>query len=171
MKKVILFLFFTVAVVITASAQKFALIDMEYIFKNIPAYQQANKQLEDASKKWQSEVEAVMKQAQTLYTNYQKDANSLAEPQRAKKEEEIIAKEKEGADLRKKYFGPEGELFKIRERLIKPIEDQIYEAVKDLSEENGYSLVLDRASATSVIFASPRIDISNEVLGRLGYSN
>lgn len=171
MKKSILFVFLMLAVTITANAQKFALIDMEYILENIPAYERANEQINEATTKWQGELEAVMKQAQTLYTDYQKDSSSLSEQQRTKKEEDIIAKEKEAAELRKKYFGPEGELFKMREKLIKPIEDQIYEAVKEVSEQSGYSLVLDRASATSVIFASPRIDISNEVLAKLGYSN
>lgn len=171
MKKSILFVFFTLAVAITANAQKFALIDMEYILENIPAYERANEQINEATTKWQGELEAVMKQAQTLYTDYQKDSSSLSEQQRTKKEEDIIAKEKEAVELRKKYFGPEGELFKMREQLVKPIEDQIYEAVKVVSEESGYSLVVDRASATSVIFASPRIDISNEVLAKLGYSN
>ncbi|NDV57169.1 OmpH family outer membrane protein [Bacteroides sp. 519] len=171
MKKSILLLMCMLAVTITANAQKFALIDMEYIFENIPAAKQANEQITQSSTKWQGEVQAVMEAAQTLYTNYQKNAGSLSEQQKTKKEEEIIAKEKEANELRKKYFGPEGELAKMQERLMKPIEDKVYNAVKEISESQGYSLILDRASATSVIFASPRIDISNEVLARLGYSN
>ena len=80
-------------------------------------------------------------------------------------------KEKESAELKKKYFGPEGELFKKRESLMAPIQDEIYNAVKDISDSKGYSLILDRASDTGIIFASPKIDISNEVLTKLGYSN
>ena len=79
--------------------------------------------------------------------------------------------EKEAAELKKKYFGPEGELFKKRESLMAPIQDEIYNAVKDISDSKGYSLILDRASDTGIIFASPKIDISNEVLTKLGYSN
>lgn len=94
----------------------------------------------------------------------------LTEDMKTKKEEEILAKEKEVNELRRNYFGPEGELFKKRESLMKPIQDDIYNAVKKISEEKGYMMILDRASSSSIIFASPRIDISNEVLAKLGYS-
>ena len=165
MKKSVLFIMMLFTISLTASAQKFALIDMEYILKNIPAYERANEQLNQSSKKWQSEVETLAQEAQTLYKNYH------SEEQKTKKEEEIVAKEKEAAELKRKYFGPEGELFKKRESLMKPIQDEIYNAVKELAEQKSYSVVVDRASATSIIFASPRIDISNEVLAKLGYSN
>ena len=171
MKKSVLFIILLFAVGMTASAQKFALIDMEYILKNIPAYERANEQLNQSSKKWQSEVETLAKEAQTLYKNYQSETVFLSEEQKTKKEEEIVAKEKEAAELKKKYFGPEGELFKKRESLMAPIQDEIYNAVKDISDSKGYSLILDRASDTGIIFASPKIDISNEVLTKLGYSN
>ena len=158
-------------VCVVANAQKFALIDMEYILKNIPAYERANEQLNQISKKWQSEVEAVALEAQTLYKNYQSEAVFLSEEQKIKKEEEIVAKEKEAQELKRKYFGPEGELYKKRESLMAPIQDEIYNAVKEISDTKGYSVVVDRASATSVIYASPKIDISNEVLVKLGYAN
>ena len=152
-------------------AQKFALVDMEYILKNIPAYERASEQLNQVSKKWQAEVDALTEEAQTLYKNSQSEAVFLSTEQKTKKEEEIVAKEKEAAELKKKYFGPEGELFKKRESLMAPIQDEIYNAVKDISDSKGYSLILDRASDTGIIFASPKIDISNEVLTKLGYSN
>ncbi|MBQ2970016.1 MAG: OmpH family outer membrane protein [Bacteroidaceae bacterium] len=155
----------------TANAQKFALIDMEYILKNIPAYERANEQLNQISKKWQSEVEAIALEAQTLYKNYQSEAVFLSEEQKTKKEEEIVAKEKEAQELKRKYFGPEGELYKKRESLMAPIQDEIYTAVKEISDTKGYTVVVDRASASSIIYASPKIDISNEVLVKLGYSN
>ncbi len=155
----------------TANAQKFALIDMEYILKNIPAYERANEQLNQISKKWQSEVEAMALEAQTLYKNYQSEAVFLSEEQKTKKEEEIVAKEKEAQELKRKYFGPEGELYKKRESLMAPIQDEIYTAVKEISDTKGYTVVVDRASASSIIYASPKIDISNEVLVKLGYSN
>ncbi|MBQ8673753.1 MAG: OmpH family outer membrane protein [Bacteroides sp.] len=152
-------------------AQKFALIDTEYILGRIPAYEQANRQLEQSSKQWQSEVEKLSQEAKALYQSYQNSGKSLSEAQRAKKEEEIVAKEKAAADLRRKYFGPDGELALLQEELLQPLQDDIYEAVKAISNQRGYTLVLDRATAGSIIFASPSIDISNEVLAKLGYSN
>ena len=171
MKKSVLFIMMLFTISLTASAQKFALIDMEYILKNIPAYERANEQLNQASKKWQSEVEKVAEEAKTLYKNYQSEAVFLSEEQKGKKEEAIVAKEKEAAELRRTYFGPEGELFKKRESLMQPIQDEIYNAVKEIATQNGYAVVVDRASASSIIFASPSIDVSNEVLAKLGYSN
>ena len=171
MKKSLLILFTLFAVSITAGAQKFALIDMEYILENIPAYERANEQLEQSSRQWQSEVEKISEEAKTLYKNYQSQIASLSETQRGKKEEEIVAKEKSAAELRRKYFGPEGELAKMRDKLITPIQDDIYEAVKAISQQHGYDLIIDRASATGIIFANPRIDISDEILRKLGYSN
>lgn len=169
MKKLFLMLVFAV-IAIAANAQKFALVDMEYILKNIPAYERANEQLNQVSKKWQAEVDALTQEAQTLYKNYQSEAVFLSEEQKTKREEAIVAKEKEAAELKKKYFGPEGELYKKRESLMTPIQDEIYNAVKDISDQKGYSLVLDRASDAGIIFASPKIDISNEVLTKLGYN-
>lgn len=156
---------------ITAQAQKFALMDMEYVLKNIPAYERANEQLNQVSKKWQSEVEALNTQAATMYKNYQNEVVFLSKEQKAAKQEEIMLKEKEAADLKKKYFGPEGELFKKRESLMSPIQEEIYNVVKEISEQRGYSLVLDRASDSAIIFGSPKIDISNEILQKLGYAN
>ena len=151
-------------------AQKFALIDMDYILKNIPAYERANEQLNQVSKKWQAEVEALNTEAATMYKNYQNEVVFLSKEQKEAKQNDIMQKEKEAADLKKKYFGPEGELFKKRESLMSPIQEEIYNAVKTISENRGYSLVIDRASDNGTIYASPRIDISNEVLQTLGYS-
>lgn len=151
-------------------AQKFALIDMEYVMKNIPAYERANEQLNQVSKKWQAEVEALNTEASTMYKNYQNELVFLSAEQKKQKQEQIMQKEKEASDLKKKYFGPEGELFKKREALMTPIQDEVYNAVKEISDLRGYSLVLDRASDTAIIFGSPKIDISNEVLAKLGYA-
>ncbi len=154
-----------------AKAQKFVLVDMEYLLKNIPAYERANEQLNQISRKWQAEVEALSTEAQNLYKSYQSEAVFLSAEQKKLKEEAIVNKEKEASELKKKYFGPEGELFKKRESLMAPIQDEIYNAVKDICEAKGYSLVLDRASDAGIIFASPKIDISSEVLTKLGYAN
>jgi len=171
MRKSLLIMFLLFAAGITANAQKFALIDMEYILKNIPAYQSASNELNQVSKQWQNEVEKLGKEAKSLYDSYQASVKTLSDAQKTKKEEEIVAKEKSAAELRRKYFGPEGELAKMQEKLINPIQDEIYGAVKELSQLHGYDLVLDRASAAGIIFANPRIDISDEVLRKLGYSN
>lgn len=169
MKKTILSLLLGLTA-LGASAQKFALIDMEYILGNIPAYEQANEQLNQTSKRWQSEVEAIESEAQTLYKNYQDEAAFLSAEQKQAREQAIIDKEKEAADLRKKYFGPEGELYKKRLALLEPIHTEIYNAVKAIAQAKNFQMVLDRAADNGIIFASPAIDISNEVLQKLGYS-
>ena len=150
-------------------AQKFALVDMEYILKNIPAYERANEQLNQTSKKWQAEVEAINTEVQTLYKNYQNESVFLSQEQKKKKQDEIMAKEKAAGELKKKYFGPEGELYKKREALMSPIQDEIYNAVKEIANSKGYSLILDRSSDSGIIFASPKQDISGEVLQKMGY--
>lgn len=171
MRKSFLLILLSTVMSLTVHAQKFALIDMEYILKNIPAYESANQQLEQSSKQWQAEVEKLAGEAKTMYEDYQSTASKLTADQRSQKEDAIVAKEKEVADLRRKYFGPEGEMAKLQARLMEPIQNNIYDAVKAIATEQGYAVVTDRASATSIIFASPDIDISNEVLARLGYSN
>lgn len=170
MKKVLYLLgiFMTLAVGSTY-AQKYALIDMEYILQRIPAYESANKQLESFSKQWQGEVDKEVEAVDAMYKKYQADLASLSADNKTKRENEIVAKENTIQELRNRYFGQQGALFKKQEELIKPIQDAIYEAVKAVSTESGYSIVVDRASATSIIFASPGIDISDQVLSRLDY--
>jgi outer membrane protein len=170
MKKLALTLFLIVASIAAASAQKFALVDMEYILKNVPSYEMANEQLNQLSQRWQKEVEAVGKEAENMYQTYLSDKVFLTDEQVKKREQEIVAKEKEATELRYKYFGPEGELYKKRQTLLKPIQDDVYNAIKKVSEERGYQAIFDRASSSDIIYASPRIDISNEVLAKLGYS-
>ena len=155
---------------VAASAQKFALVDMEYILKNIPAYERANEQLNQVSKKWQAEVEALSTEAQTMYKNYQNEVVFLSQEQKKERQDAIMEKEKQAAELKRKYFGPDGELFKKRTSLMTPIQEEVYNAVKDIADLRGYQLVLDRASDTGIIFGSPKIDMSNEVLQKLGYS-
>lgn len=154
-----------------AKAQKFALVDMDYILRNVPAYEMANEQLNQLSQRWQKEVEVKAKEAEDMYQSYLADKVFLTDDQVKKREEAITAKEKEATELRYKYFGPEGELYKKRQTLMKPIQDDIYNAVKKLSEERGYQAIFDRASSANIIYASPRIDVSNEVLAKLGYAN
>ncbi len=152
-------------------AQKYALVDMEYILKNIPAYERADEQLNQQSKRWQSEIDQLAEEAETLYKKYQSESMFLSDEQRTQREEEIFNLEKKARELKNLYFGPSGELYKKRESLMAPIQDEIYNAVKDICDSKGYSMVIDRASAVSIIYASPKADISNDVLSKLGYSN
>lgn len=170
MKKLILSLIVVIAAAAGANAQKFALVDMEYILRNVPSYEMANEQLNQVSQRWEKEVNQISKDAETMYKNYQSNMVFLTDDQKKKQEEAIVAKEKEATDLRYKYFGPEGELYKKRQSLMKPIQDDVYNAVKAVAEEKGYMAIFDRASSQSIVFASPRIDISNDVLAKLGYS-
>lgn len=170
MKKIFLTIAVAVIATVAANAQKFALVDMEYILRNVPSYEMANEQLNQVSQRWEKEVEELSKEAQTMYKNYQSDMVFLTDDQKKKREEEIVAKEKEVTDTRYKYFGPEGELYKKRQSLMKPIQEDVYNAVKAVAEEKGYQAIFDRASSQSIVFASPRIDVSNDVLAKLGYS-
>lgn len=170
MKKYILTLVLAIAAFIGASAQKFALVDMDYVLRNVPSYEMANEQLNQVSQRWEKEVTQMAKEAEEMYKKYQAEQVFLTDDQKKKAEEEIVAKDKEVADLRYKYFGPEGELFKKRQSLMKPIQEDVYNAVKAVAEEKGYQVIFDRASSQSIVFASPRIDVSNEVLAKLGYS-
>ncbi len=170
MKKLLIALVVAICGIGMASAQKFALVDMDYILRNVPAYEMANEQLNQVSQRWEKEVNQLAQEAETMYKNYQSDMVFLTDDQKKKREEEIVAKEKEVTDTRYKYFGPEGELYKKRQSLMKPIQEDVYNAVKAVAEEKGYQTIFDRASSQSIVFASPRIDVSNEVLAKLGYS-
>jgi outer membrane protein len=145
-------------------------VDMEYIMKNIPAFETANDQLTQISKKWQSEVEAQAQEVQKLYKNYQTELVFLSEDMKAKREEEIVNKEKASQDLKKKYFGADGELFKKRQSLMKPIQDEVYTAIQEISKSKDLEMVFDKSSSMNIIFTSPKLDISDLVLQKLGYS-
>ncbi|HLP05452.1 MAG TPA: OmpH family outer membrane protein [Paludibacter sp.] len=170
MKKQLITFFLLIALAVGASAQKFAMVDMEYIMKNIPSYETANDQLNQISKKWQSEVDAQMQEVQKMYKNYQTELVFLSDDMKVKREEEIVKKEKDVQELKRSYFGPEGQLFKKRQSLMKPIQDEVYTAIQEVSKEKELELVFDKSSAMSVIFTSPKIDISDIVLKKLGYS-
>lgn len=170
MKKLIVTLCALLGMAGAASAQKYALVDMEYILRNVPAYEMANEQLNQVSQRWEKEVNELAKEAEAMYKNYQSEMVFMTDDAKKKREEEIVAKEKEVTDTRYKYFGPEGELYKKRQSLMKPIQEDVYNAVKAVAEEKGYQTVFDRASSQSIVFASPRIDVSNDVLSKLGYA-
>ncbi len=170
MKKLIISLCLLAGIFFTGNAQKFAMVDMEYIMKNIPSYETANDQLNQISKKWQSDVDAQMQDVQKMYKNYQTELVFLSDDMKTKREEEIVAKEKSVQELKRNYFGPEGELFKKRQSLMKPIQDEVFTAIQEISKEKELDLVFDKSSAMSVIFTSPKLEISDMVLQKLGYS-
>lgn len=170
MKKIIVTVCFLAGLLLSANAQKFAMVDMEYIMKNIPSFETANEQINQISKKWQSEVELQMQEVQKMYKNYQTELVFLSEDMKVKREEEIIAKEKAANELKKKYFGADGELFKKRQSLMKPIQDEVYAAIQEISKEKDYGMVFDKGSSMNIIFTSQKIDISDLVLQKLGYS-
>lgn len=166
--------FLILAVIISAigvNAQKFAMVDMDYILKNIPSYESANDKLSQLSTRWQKEVEAKLLEIQTMYKNYNTELVFLSAEMQNKRVEEIRAAENEVNALKRKYFGPEGELFKKREALVKPIQEEVYNAVQEICTSKGYQLILDKKSSSGIIFASPKIDISDDVLQQLGYSS
>jgi len=170
MKKIIISLCMLVGTFMGVNAQKFAMVDMEYIMKNIPSYESANEQLNQISKKWQSEVDAQMQEVQKMYKNYQTELVFLSDDMKTKREEEIVTKEKAVQELKRSYFGPEGELFKKRQSLMKPIQDEVYTAIQEISKTKEYDLVFDKSSAMSIIYTTPKLDISDVILQKLGYS-
>jgi outer membrane protein len=153
-----------------AMAQKFAVayIDMQYILKNLPQYETANEQLTMISKRWQKEIETASQEAQLLLNNYQTEQIFLSADMKKKREDEIIEKEQQVLELKRKYFGEEGEWYKKREALLKPIQDEIYTVIQDIASEKRYDIVKDRSADPSLIYMSSRLDISDQVLEKLG---
>lgn len=170
MKKKIIFLLTALLAFGTAFAkdQPIAYIDMSYILKNLPQYEQANEQLSMLSKRWQKEIDAAQQEARVMATNYQTEQIFLSDALRAQREQEIVKKEQEVLELKRKYFGQEGELYKKREALIKPIQDEIYNAIQDLANEKHIEIVKDRSADPALIYMSSKLDISDQVLQKLG---
>ena len=154
----------------SAVAQKFsvAYIDMQYILKNLPQYETANEQLTMISKRWQKEIETANQEVQILVSNYQTEQIFLSSDMKKKREDEILEKEQYVLELKRKYFGEEGEWYKKREALLKPIQDEIYTAIQDIAAEKRYDIVKDRSADPSLIYMSSKLDISDQVLEKLG---
>ena len=151
-------------------AQKFsvAYIDMQYILKNIPQYETSNEQLNMIAKRWQKEIETANQEAQVLVSNYQTEQIFLSADMKKKREDEILEKEQYVLELKRKYFGEEGEWYKKREALLKPIQDEIYAVIQDIASEKRYDIVKDRSADPSLIYMSSKLDISDQVLEKLG---
>lgn len=151
-----------------AKDQSIAYIDMEYILKNLPQYEQANEQLTMLSKRWQKEIDAMQQEIRVLVSNYQTEQIFLSDAMKRQREEEIVKKEQELLELKRKYFGQDGELYKKREALIKPIQEEIYNAIQELASEKKIDLIKDRSADPSLIYMSSKLDVSDQVLIKLG---
>jgi outer membrane protein len=165
----------TIAMIVLFSglimAQKYAFVDTDYILNRIPSYKAAQEQLDKFSEEWQVEVEGVYDEIEQMYKNYQSEKVLLTEEMKTKKEEEIIQKEQSAKDLQRKYFGQEGSLYKKRQELIKPIQDDVYRAVKEIATEGNFAVIFDTASGANMLYTDPKYDKSDEVLEKLGYKN
>ncbi|MBQ7192012.1 MAG: OmpH family outer membrane protein [Paludibacteraceae bacterium] len=170
MKRCLVLSLVVVLLSVFAEAKDFsvAYVDMQYILKNLPQYESANEQLMLVAKRWQKEVDAADQEAKVLVANYQTEQIFLSEAMRKEREKEILDKEQQVLELRRKYFGEEGELKKKREALLKPIQDEIFTAIQAVAMEKKYEIVKDRSADPSLIYMANKLDISDLVLNRLG---
>jgi outer membrane protein len=171
MRKIIILTVLMFAAALSGTAQKFAFVDSEYIRNNIPAFTAAQQQLDKLSEGWEKEVANGYAAVEQMYKDYQAEVVLLSQDQKKKREEAIIAREKEIKDLQNTYFGMEGELYKKREELVKPIQDEILKAIKEISVEGSYAVIFDTSAGSDILFANPRYDLSDQVLQKLGYKN
>lgn len=169
MKRTIFLAIIVLSSVLQGFSQKYAYVDTEYILGKIPEFVTAQETLNELSKDYQKEIEAKYADVDKLYKAYQSEKVLLSEDMRRKKEEVIIAKEKEAKELQKRYFGQEGDLFKKRQELIKPIQDQVFNAVKEIGESGNYAVVFDIAAGATLLYTNPKYDKSDDVLKKLGF--
>lgn len=170
MKKILISILAFVSV-LTVNAQKFAYVDTDYILKSIPTYESAQEQLDIMSNDWQAEVESKYAEVEKLYKEFQAEKVLLTEEMKVKREEEIIQREREVKDLQKKYFGPEGNLFKKRKELIEPIQNDIFNAIKEIAAEGNFAIIFDASGGTNMLYSDPKYDKSDLVLEKLGFKN
>lgn len=171
MKKLILILSVFIISLSSSFAQKYAFVDTEYILGNIPAYESAQDQLDQLSVEWQKEIESIYAEIDKMYKDFQAEKVLLTEEMKRKREDEIINKEKEAKEVQKKYFGREGDLYKKRQELVKPIQDEIFNAVKEIAIEGNFAVIFDTAGSVSMLYTDPKYDKSDKVLEKLGYKN
>lgn len=158
-----------VATGLQTNAQKFAFIDTQYILDNIPEYKAAQQQLDQISANWQKEIEAKYAVIDKLYKDFQAEQILLTDEMKKKREQEIVDKEKEVKEIQKAKFGYQGELFKKKQELVKPIQDKVYNAVKKIATDQSYAIIFDKSSDLTILYANPKYDKSDEVLTALGY--
>lgn len=171
MKKLILIIGIVMVMASGAFAQKFAFIDSDYILENIPAFNAAQEQLDQLSQQYQKELESMYAEIEKMYQDFQSESVLLSEDMKRKREDVIISREKEYKDLQRRYFGPSGDLFKRRQALVKPIQDDVFNAVQEIANEGSYAVIFDKAGGTTLLFTNPRFDLSDQVLQKLGYKN
>jgi outer membrane protein len=153
-----------------AIAQRFAYVDTEYILNKLPNYQAALSKLEGFSKTWQKEIEDKFAEVEKKYKEFQDEKVFLSEEMKKKKEDDIVKLEKDAKDLKKKYFGVDGDLFKKRQDLVKPIQDQVFNAIKQLAADGNYAMIFDVASGgATLIYTDSKYDISDEVLKKINF--
>ncbi len=148
--------------------QRYAVIDTKYILERIPAYKEADAKLKLIGEQWQKEIDDLQVQLDKMYKNYESEQFMLTEALKKKREDELFEKEKQVRDLQKKRFGYEGDLFKERQRLIKPVQDKVYDAIQKIATSRSYDFVLDKSEGITIIFADPKLDKSDDVLKELG---
>ncbi|MFA8433760.1 MAG: OmpH family outer membrane protein [Marinifilaceae bacterium] len=171
MKKLFFFLFLLVGVTCVNAQQRYGFIDTEYILNKIPEYKFAQEQLDQYSLQWQKEIEAIYVEIDAMHSKYRADQVFLSPDMREKREKEIAQKEAQAQKLQQKYFGRNGDLYKKRQELVKPIQDEIYDAVKDLAKAGNYGMIVDRANGPVVIYFNAKFDLSDKVLSKMGYKN
>lgn len=149
-------------------SQKYAIIDTRYILDKMPDYKEAQKQVDDIAGGWQKEIDAKQSELDKMYKDYESEQVMLSPELRQKREDQLFNKEKDLRDLQRKRFGFEGDLFKKRQELVKPIQDKVYNAVQKMAVQRGYDFVLDKSEGITIIFADPKLDKSEDVLRDLG---
>jgi len=169
MKKIIVTIAFALFCSFSFAQQKFAFVDTEYILDNIPEYAAAQDKLDALSVEWQKEIEAKFSEVDSLYKKFQTESVLLPEDIKTKKEAEIVAKEKEAKSLQKQRFGKDGDLYKKRQELVKPIQDKVYNAVEELATEGGYGIIFDKSGSLTMLYTNVKLDKSDDVLDKLGY--
>jgi outer membrane protein len=167
MKK-IFFLACILSFAFAAQAQRYAIIDTKYILDKMPDYKLAQKNLDDVAANWQKEIDVLQQELDRMYKDYDAEQVMLSEELRKKREDQLFVKEKNLRDLQRNRFGFEGDLFKRRQELIKPIQDKVYNAVQKLAVQRGYDFILDKSEGITVIFADPKLEKSEDVLRELG---
>ena len=167
-KKLLLLIVILITSISTYS-QKFAYVDSDYILSKMPEFIQAEEKIDDFSKQWQSEIELAYENVEQMYREYQSEQVLLTSEMKTKREESIIQKEKSAQALQQKYFGNNGELYKKRQELIKPIQDRIFDAIQQLAANNKYSIIFDASSDLIMLYSDPSLDKSDKVLELMGY--
>ncbi len=171
MKKLALAVLILISSVSLGFAQKYAYVDTEYILGKIPSYKAAQEQLDKLSQQYQKELETLHNELDKMYKDFQSEAVLLSDDMKRRREDVIVTKEKEYKKLQRQYFGPEGDLYRKRQSLIKPIQDDVFKALQEIAEQGGYSIIFDKAGGLSLIYTNPKYDLSDQVLQKLGYKN